>query len=225
MKMFAAALLIAIVTMVSSANAAAVFEITESYIGTSGEDGTNDWFEVSNLGDMVGSTGGLFYDDGSADPTNNFALTAFDLNPGESAVFLIEAGSPTDFTDFESVWGLIDNLGTAGSGGGLGGSGDTVNIFDGNTADAAIVDSATYDSTFDDLVTTIQFSPSGIASNSLLGVAGAYESNEFFNDNIGGDDELISLIGSPGFFEAVPEPTSALLLVVASVAMSVRSRR
>lgn len=225
MKKFAAAFLIAMTAIVSSVDAAAVFEITEAYIGTSGEDGTLDWFELTNLGDMAGSTGGLYYDDASADPTKDYALSSFNLNPGESAVFLIEASSPTDISDFEAVWGTGINLGTAGSGGGLGGGGDTAFIFDGNTAGANVIDSATYGGTFDDLTTTIQFSPAGTPSNSVLGIAGAYESNEFFNDNIGGAEEMISLVGSPGSYEAVPEPAAALLLMLASVSLAVGSRR
>ena len=131
----AATFLAACLAFVSTANAAAIFEITEAYIGVSGPDGTEDWFELTNVGDMSGSTGGLYYDDSSADPTEDSPLSAFTLAPGESAIFLIDV-APVDETDkvndFEAIWGTGITVGITGAAGALGGGGDAIYIFDSN---------------------------------------------------------------------------------------------
>src|SRR5262245_36792513 len=89
---------------VQSASATAGLQITEVYFGLSGDDGTPDWFEITNYGDATGDTGTLYYDDESADPTVNGQLDSILLAPGASAVFLIEAGTG-DIDTFASIWG------------------------------------------------------------------------------------------------------------------------
>ncbi|MFI4862500.1 MAG: PEP-CTERM sorting domain-containing protein [Phycisphaerales bacterium JB063] len=214
-----------------SAHADAVFEITEIYAGMTGEDGTNDWFEVTNTGDMAGDTGTLYYDDDSADPTEDANLTSFILAPGASAIFLV-ADDDTDFEDdtnpgadlfeqFTNIWGSVANLGLTHGGGALGQSGDTIFLYDGNTAGANQVASAMFDGSFENNGATIDFLTGPAAS--VVGVNGAFESAVFFNDNIGGgtNSDEITLVGSPG---VVPEPGSLALLVTAGLA-TLRRRR
>ncbi len=191
-----------------SAFADADFRITEAYTGVSGDDGTPDWFELTNFGDMAGSTNGFYYDDSSADPTNDFALPNFSVKPGESIIVLIE-GEAADVPAFYSFWGLatIDvQVGLTG-GGALGQGGDQVNVFDGNSAGANLIDSLTYDGGLAGTAATIEDATgSGPLTNSALGVNGAFQS--------AGSAAVGQLIGSPG---VIPEPTSLALLAIAGL--------
>ncbi len=190
--------------------AAADFKITEAYTGVSGSDGTPDWFELTNFGDMTGNTGGLFYDDNSADPTNNYALPAFDVDPGESVIVLIEAVA-ADVNIFYAFWGLTAadvQVGITG-GGSLGQGGDAVNVFDGNLATSNLVDSLVYGGALAGLNGTIEDNTGvGPLANSVLGVNGAFAS--------AGVSGIGTLIGSPGI---IPEPTSLLLIALGAFAI------
>lgn len=198
--------------------AAGDLQITEIYAGLSGPDGTADWFELTNVGDMPISTGGLYYDDESADPAVDAPLDAFTLAPGESAVFLKvddPLDAPAEIADFESVWGAGINVGIAAGGGGLSQGGDAVFIFDSNVLDVNtnVIDSVSYDSFGG--TATLEFTPGGASSSSVVGLNGAYESTAFANDSLGAaPDFLITLVGSPG--AVVPEPTAALLAALAA---------
>lgn len=182
--------------------------ITEGYFGVTGEDGTEDWFEVTWTGAGTFDTGTLFYDDESADPTVNAGLSSFILNTGESAVFLVDSGA-AEIATFLSVWGPVANVGTTAGGGGLSQNGDSIFLFDGNTAGANIVASVAFGSQAEDEVRTRVFDALGNESFSELGVNGGFASNPFFNDNIGGSANEIFLIGSPG---VVPAPGAVALL-------------
>ena len=86
MKKFIAAILCAVFAITATtAQANPLWRVTEIYAGISGEDGTNDWFELTNVGSMPGDTGTLFYDDESADILEAGQLDSFILAPGESA--------------------------------------------------------------------------------------------------------------------------------------------
>lgn len=223
---FALAMIGSLIVPTNQLLADASFEITEIYAGVTGEDGSEDWFEITNLGTMPGDTGTLFYDDESADPTVNAALTSFVLAPGESAVFLIDSGQ-SDIDAFNAIWPGVANVGTTSDGGGLSsGGGDSVFVFDGNMAGANIIDSVAFAADdFDnlmvgmDIYATIQATPGGATFGSSLADG---QSLEFFNDNLGSSDNLISLAGSPGSFTAIPEPTSVWLL---SLGLCVTARR
>ena len=224
----------ALLSIMFVGQANADIQITEIYAGLSGEDGTADWFEVTNFGSSVFDTAGLYYDDESADPTLNGVLDSFQLQTGESAVFLI-GGDQADIDEFNSIWSGVQNVGTTAAGGGLGGGGDSVFLFDSNILDANVVDSVTYDGSFDNVLAnpgtdptifaTIQVTPGGatFASSITDGL-----SAEFFNDNIGPnngpDDSPIQLAGSPGTFTAIPEPSSAVVLGFALLGMTRRRR-
>ena len=220
----------------STAQADPAFRITEAYVGLSGPDGTEDWIEVTNLGDMVGDTGTLLYDDESAlindedangdpvmpffDPSIGGVLDSFLLAPGESAIFLVDDSSAESIDDFVALWGSGINVGLTNGGGSLGGGGDQANLFDATTF--ALIDSEDTPGGLSGATSTIDLR--GPAALSVLGEDGAFESGPFVNDGLNPVDPFeITLVGSPGI--GVPEPTAALLVASAFGVFAFRSRR
>ncbi|MEO0629904.1 MAG: PEP-CTERM sorting domain-containing protein [Planctomycetota bacterium] len=207
---------------------AAQVSVTEIYPGISGEDGTNDWFEVTNTSGANFDTGNLFWDDDGPNALDGAALESFLLAPGESAIFII-ADSLTDIgddspqnnaadvvTQFTNVWGNVANVGITNGGGNLSQDGDSVNLsFDGGLTFPINVE---FPTGFANTGATID-TTSGFA-DSVVGVNGAYVSNPFFNDNIFTGDGF-TLIGSPGI---VPAPASAALLGLGGLAAARRRR-
>lgn len=208
------------ISFVASANAAPIFQITEVYAGISGDDGTPDWIEVTNLGDMNGDTGILYYDDESLSAAAGVQLPSFDLSVGESAVFIVTGDASSDsITDFTTIWGAITNLGFATGGGGLKQSGDTAAIL---LSDDTVIDSLTFG--FSGTATLEDPTGMGTGSLSMVGVNGAYESNAFFNDTLGLPGDVATLIGSPGTIVGVPEPASLLMALAAVGTLVFRCR-
>ncbi|MEZ6234344.1 MAG: lamin tail domain-containing protein [Phycisphaerales bacterium] len=198
--------------------ASAQLSITETYIGIDGEDGTEDWFEVTNVGAAAIDTGNFFYDDVNPTLANAGQLDSFVLNPGESAVFLI-ASNPTTLAQFASVWGAVGNVGLTNGGGGLGQGGDEVNLLD---AGGVVVDALIYGAPLSSGTFTIERLGGGSPTLSALGVNGAYESNVFTNTTLGTAPNFEwTLVGSPG---VVPAPASAALLALGGL-VGVRRRR
>ncbi|MEO1535989.1 MAG: hypothetical protein AAFS11_10605 [Planctomycetota bacterium] len=209
--------------------AAQGFAVTEIFPGITGEDGTNDWFEITNTGAVALDTGTLFWDDDGPNQADGAFLDSFVLAPGESAVFLvadsltsIEDDSPQNnaadvITQFTNVWGNVANVGITNGGGNLSQNGDSVNI----SADGGLTFpvSAVFPSGFANSGATVDF-VSGSPVDSVLGVNGAFVSNGFFNDNIGPGDGY-TLIGSPG---VIPAPASAALLGLGGLAAARRRR-
>jgi hypothetical protein len=216
MKIAATLVVLAGIASVASADV----YVSEIYGGLSGEDGTNDWFEVTYNGAGTFDTGTLFYEDDSADPTNAGAMTSFILSSGESAVFVLGADA-TDLATFASIWGAVVNLGSADGGGNLGQSGDGVFLYDGNSAGATLVTSQSFTGDHNTTLATWEFDALGNAQYSVDGVNGAYTSASFFNDNLGAPNDSIALIGSPG---AVPTPGTVALLAVGGL-VGTRRRR
>ncbi len=192
-------------------------QITEVWTGLSGEDGTADWFEITNFGPGSIDTGDYVWDDSSPTFAGASAIDSFILAPGESAVFLADTGAADDVTyanaldEFLAIWGAVANVGYA-DGPGLGQGGDEVNLFD---AGGTIVDTVAYTSS-GDLATFDDSDGDGVAPLSVLGVNGAYESAAFFNDNLGLPNDSATLIGSPGI---VPEPASLALAALGGLAL------
>lgn len=220
----------ALMALASSANADAIFRITEAYTGISGEDGTPDWIEVTNFGDMPGDTGVLWYDDESADVTAGTQLDSFILEPGEGAVFLVTGDvDANSIADFTRVWGPVTNLGANNGGGGLSQGGDAATILlnDGaNGGAGTIVDQLVFPALPSSSTATV-VDPDGLGGSIALaveGVDGAYASFQFFNDNISTNDAmLVQVVGSP--FGGVPEPASALLAAIALAGAAASRRR
>lgn len=203
----------------ASSRGAALFVVTEVYVGVTGDDGTDDWFELTNFGDQPGDTGTLFFEDNSRDSTRADQLSSLILSPGESAVFLITGNFEVEAVDFWTVWGGSVRLGMV-DGAGLG-QNDEINLFDSNAADAVLLFRLSISGSHDISRATFVYDQAGELSASIAGVAGAYESAEFFNDDLGDPDDMISLVGSPG---VIPEPQGALLLVAALFFYGARRR-
>jgi len=244
MKRLGVVLLAAIVGMgICSPAALAQLVITEVWQAGSTST-TPDWFELTNLGSSAIDPSTLYYDDGSSpDPTVDSQLAGItNLAPGESAVYLVSwhddfpgPGFPPPFDPsdalaaFENFWGvngayqvgyILDPVSEgSGGGAGLGGGGDTVNVFDGNTAGAMLIDSKGYQDSSNEVPedssqgATWVYNPltmSDDLQHAALGVFGAFSS-------VGGTQ-----IGSPG---AVPEPGSILLMLVGASVLALRRRR
>ncbi|MEM1331390.1 MAG: hypothetical protein AAGG07_12610 [Planctomycetota bacterium] len=221
---------LAAVAGTASAGAPISFQITEAFVGLSGEDGTSDWFEITNTGANSFDTGILFYDDSSPSLGSAGQLDSFVLATGESAVFLIDSDPADDVTyttsieEFLAIWALSAgdiNLGLANGGGGLGQGGDEVNvgINDGGSLD--VLATLVTEPGQSGLLQTIEQLTNGTTNNSVLGLNGAFESNPFFNDNLGLPNDTAILIGSPG---VIPAPASAALLGLGGLAAARRRR-
>lgn len=206
--------------------------ISEIYTGITGEDGTPDWIEITNFGDTDGDTGILWYDDESLDVLDGVQLPSATLAPGESAVFIVtddvDANSISEFT---AIWGAIPNLYTAAGGGGLSQNGDTAAIL---LADNTVVDLVAFPGLPSTNTATIEPLPY-LASQpfaglgvSVAGERGAYASNPFFNDNLQeaiDNGNMLSLVGSPGVYVGIPEPSTAALLIAGACGMIGARRR
>jgi len=192
--------------------------ITETYMGIDGEDGTEDWFELTNIGAGVIDTGAFFYDDVNPTLANAGQLDSFLLNPGESAVFLITS-NPATLAQFAAVWGSVARVGKSNGGGGLGQGGDEVNLMD-NTG--AVLDSLIYTAANYSPTSTLERLGGGSPVLSTLGLNGAYQSFNFTNTTLGAAPGFEwSLIGSPGI---VPAPASLALVGLAGLVAGRRRR-
>lgn len=219
MKLITTPILLTILFSTSS-QALPIFEITEIYNGISGNDGSADWFEIVNVGDSIGDTGTLFFDDESADPTKAGQLDSFILVPGGVAIFLIDDNA-SSINEFTSVWGNVANVGLTNGGGSLGKADDGVFLFDSSLATANLIDNALYGSQGATLA-TMEVTPTGTVTVSSLGINGAYTSNAFANDNFGGSS--VSLTGSPGV-AAVPIPAAIWLFASSLGLLGLRKKR
>ena len=234
-------LLTAAVFAAMSANAAAapVLIITEIYSGITGLNGTNDWFELTNIGDMAANTGAfptsegdlaLVYND-EIDIADAGTLDALVIEPGASAVFIVAdhdgdvQGDPIGgveydnvFEEFAAVWGPIDVVGITNGGGGLNTGAESVNI-GGDLFGQGLVWVPVLSQDYDigGALQTMHVDEDGNVSLSVLGMGGAYQSNPFDNDNHGGD--MVQLIGSPGnFFIPLPAMLPAFVIAVGGLA-------
>ncbi len=207
--------------------------VTEIFNGQPDGNGTSDWFELTNTGATSVSTSGLFYDDNSFDPTVNDALDALTLAAGESVVFLVSweddfATAGDAIATFAAFWGVGSSVqvGTVTDGSGLGGGGDAVAIFDGNTGGASLLTSASYDGTTASMRGTSDYAAVAAsvalrtpmdAVESTLAMPWVFESVGIAND----PTDPRTLFGSPG---AVPAPAAAGLLGFAGLAAARRRR-
>ena len=156
--------LVLVLGLTGLVQAAVDIQITEIYGGTGPdweEDATfpilPEWFEITNFGDTAADLviNPLYYDDESATASYDDQLMGVNsIAPGESVIFLVDfesdmadgtyatalANFHTAFGDLTGVQiGYVDN-----HGGGLGGRGDSMYIFDGNDYYANVVDTEGY---------------------------------------------------------------------------------
>lgn len=224
-------LLAALAAAVFSQPALAVFDlqVTEIWPGNEpGDNLTDDWFEVTNLGDTAwtaATDGDLYYDDNSADfSVADLMSGVASIAAGESVIFV--DGSATtgaaNVANWIDIWGAalssVPQVGTY-EGAGLGQGGDGVALFlddefDGPQSDeflgqadypdAELNGGQSYDVRLG--VFSTVGNPSGAVATVLL------------------NDVDQPAIGSPGS-SAVPEPTSLALLGLAYLAsMSMRRK-
>ena len=226
-------LLFALALVLGCANgqlfADADFQITELYFGLSGADGTNDWIEVTNFGTMAGDTATLFYDDESADIASAGNLDSFILNPGESAVFLIDDENSA-IDEFNSIWSGVDNVGLTNGGGGLGQDDDAALLLD---SAGNVIESVAYGTGLDNFLLDTEASGTLVFSTVQANLFGTPFSSsltdglsaEFVNSNLNDvAPNLIRLAGSPGV-STIPEPSIGFALVGLAICAVSRRRK
>ncbi|HEX4265556.1 MAG TPA: lamin tail domain-containing protein [Verrucomicrobiae bacterium] len=179
-----------------------------------------DWFEVLNTGSTTLSLSTWKMDDSSAAFGSAVAMrNATSLAPGQLAVFLEgKADGSTDLaltTAFQAAWGasLPSNLSLGfygGSGVGLSGSGDAVNLFDagGNLMASVNFGTSVLGQTFDNAA---GLNNATLAQFSQVGINGAFSSGDPTPE-----------VGSPG---AVPEPSSLALFATGATLLGLIYRR
>jgi len=185
----------------STPGGTAELRLTELYVGIDGPDGTDTWFEITNVGDGDGDLSALYYGNATGDPTQAVGLPSLALFPGCSAIILL-SGSKGALFEFEAVWGedaaIVEQL----VGPSLQSSG-TAYLFDGDGVGATLMQSAPYEAlpgapvnpTF-----AVTLEDASIASD--LSQAGVYESTPFANAELGGDEGMVTLLGSPGAYRS-----------------------
>ncbi len=113
--------------------------ITEIWSGQSGDDVTEDWFEITNrAGATLDITSAqLYYDDDSADPQNAVQIQGLtELAPGESAIVIVDGGSEA-VSEFREAWSNLEGIaslkvGYAPDASGLSGGGDAATLWQGD---------------------------------------------------------------------------------------------
>ncbi len=177
---------------------AAELVITEIFPGQSGDDLTEDWFEIRNIGNapwVAGVDSTLFYDDESADPADAVPVQGIEtILPGATAVILL-TDTPADTLTFIDIWSpVIDLTGVEigfADGSGLGGGGDAVTLWAGDPNTTMPIDMAAYPDTdlFDGQSYDVDLQEFSVVGNAN----GAVETLAQ-----GGDNMEVPNIGSPG---------------------------
>jgi Lamin Tail Domain/PEP-CTERM motif len=175
-----------------------------------------DWFEVLNIGSTTLSLNTWKMDDSSALFGSAVAMrSATSLAPGQLEIFLEgKADGSTDSaisTAFQAAWGSNLTLGFyGGSGVGLSGGGDAVNLFDsgGNVMANVTFGTSTLGQTFDNAA---GLNNAALTQISQVGVDGAFASGDPTPE-----------IGSPG---VVPEPSSLALFATGATLLGMIYRR
>jgi len=185
-----------------------------------------DWFEILNTGSTTLDLTGWKMDDSSAAfatavaMRNSSGTSAISLAPGQVMVFLEDgtssAGDAALGANFQTTWGasLPSNLTLSyygGSGVGLSGSGDGVNLFDsGGTLMASVsFGASTLGQTFDN---SARLNSTTLTQFSAVGVNGAFQAAT-------GPE-----IGSPGI-APVPEPSSLAIFAAGATLFGMLRRR
>ncbi len=221
-NLFAAAL---VTVAVSGTTALGAFNLQITEIWSGNEPGANlteDWFEVTNFGDMAwteAADGKLYYDDDSqdfavADPIN-FAGPAT-IAPGESVVFI--DGGPAGANDWFTLWGDDIVLPAIGeySGSGLSQSGDGATLFldaDMNGVDAGdIIDFESYPDA----------NTAGGGSFDVYNGIFSHPSYAAITNDVNNAGQ--PAIATPGYLAEVPEPGAIVLLLMGTAIAALRIR-
>lgn len=181
---------------------------------------TQEFIELTNIGSVAIDMTNWSYSD-SARIVDQVSLSAFGLVlPGES-VILSEAAA----SSFRSTWGLSASVDVIGGNSANLGRGDEINIYDANDV---LVDRLTYgDQVFAGTIRTETRSGNpinlAVLENDTVGAPGdwvfATAGDSYGSISAGG------AVANPGTFALVPEPSTALLLGVAGLALAARRRR
>ncbi|TWT88521.1 hypothetical protein Mal64_20040 [Pseudobythopirellula maris] len=209
----------ALLALAAPARAAFDLQITEIWPGNEpGSNLTDDWFEVTNYGDMAwvaATDGDLYFDDESQDVGDASILAGVaSIAPGESAVFV----DTDDLTEFYSVWSNLQlwQVGTHG-GKGLGQGGDGVTLFLSTGVPTGIENIIDFEVYPDAELNGGQSYDVTLGAFSTVGNANGASMSAVANDE---GQFAIASIGVP-----VPEPTAALLAALATCGLAVARRR
>jgi len=202
----------------SAASADFELQITEIWPGNEpGDNLTDDWFEITNVGDMPWSAatdGNLWYDDDSADPTTADLISGVDsIAPGESVV-LVDDGEE-GAAAWAELWGVDIDLPQVGyyDGSGLSQGGDGVSVW--ISADPPVSEPDLFELYPDAELNGGQSYDVLLGEFSTVGNASGAVATTATND-VGQP-----AIASPG---TIPAPASALL-VLGGLAAGARRRR
>jgi hypothetical protein len=222
MKTFQQIALAAALVAGFAASAQAQVRVTEVAPWSSGNSSIGaDWFEVTNFGASAVNLTGWKIDDNSNSFASAVALNGVaSIAAGESVIFLESATSLS--ASFKTLW-----FGAAapaalqvgyynGSGVGLSTGGDAVNLFDaGGVLQAKVTFGASPAGPFGSFDNSSgSVNNAAITTLSVVGVNGAFAA---FND--------AAEIGSPGTVGAVPEVSTAAMILAGLVAVGVAARR
>jgi hypothetical protein len=206
----------------SAAMAEPILRITEIWAGQEASDLTVDWFELTNFGDMPWVAGVspvlTVNDNGGALMTDDLVEGLADIQPGESAIILME-GTAADKQTFFDVWNpvkpqvVLENIGYADGepdgGLGLSSGGDGIRVW----LNDVLQDSKDYNNP-----------PSGVSWDVLLGAYSTVNNAAGAKVTLALNDAAEPAVGSPGTVFRIPEPAASLLLILGATAFVTRAR-
>lgn len=181
--------------------------ITESFSGQSGEDLTEDWFEISNVSNVdwiAADNPPLYYDDDSQDPADAAIISGLtEIQVGRSAIVVI-SDTISDAERFREVWSEVFDLDDTeiviSDGAGLNAGGDAVTLWSGDPNVFAPINVSSYPDTEDFDGQSYDHAMGEFSEeNNLSGAKATLQ--------LGGNDGDVPNIGSPGaiFFDSVDD--------------------